>query len=151
VFVLFSGYDDDGQSITNYWISNQADLGAEGTKKFTDFLVDGYIWRDQSFDIYLQYDNADFVMIGSISGQEDYVDIVTGTVVGASTVGLQVVGGGSVPNAYHFRRQFRVASPLFETVTVKFIATGVGALQINEYQFIDIRSKTSRSIPNYNK
>ena len=48
VFQLFSGYDDDGQIINNYWISNIDDLGSDGTKKYTLFIIEGYISKDQT-------------------------------------------------------------------------------------------------------
>lgn len=149
LFVLFNGYDDDGSPINNYWISNQSNLGIEATKRFTDFEVEGYIAKDQTLEVWAQYDTGDFVKIGIISGQGSYVDLSTGTTVGSQTVGMQVVGGGSVPNAYHFKRQFRVSSPLFEDLTIMFKATGIGAIQINEYGPVDIRTKSQKSISQY--
>ena len=151
VYQLFSGYDDDGQTINNYWISNQSDLGINGTKKATYFRCDGFISRDQNFDVLAQYDNGSFVAIGNISGDGSYVDYTAGTIVGSDTVGVQVVGGGSVPNAFHFRVDLKANTPLFEEVTIMFKANGIGALQINEYGFNDIRAKGNRTIPVYTK
>lgn len=149
VFVLFSGYDDEGSEISNHWTSNQSDLEIPGIKKATLFRVDGFIAKDQNFDVYAQYDNGDFVLIGNVSGQGKYVDSSAGTIVGSDTVGLQVVGGGSTPNAYHFRLDLKANTPLFEEVTIKFVAKAIGALQINEYGFVDIRPKGNRTIPIY--
>ena len=149
VFLLFSGVDDDGQAITNYWTSGQSGLEMTGTKKYTILNIDGYIAKDQILQIYEEYDNGDFVLIGTITGQDACVDTTQGTTVGSQTVGMQVVGGGSVPNAYHFEKDLKVCSPLFEEVTIKFVANGIGALQINSYERVDIRTKGNRSIPIY--
>ena len=87
--------------------------------------------------------------MGTISGQCSYVDLSQGGLVGADTVGSTVVGGGGAPNAYHFRNEFLLGSPKFEYVTFKFVATAVGALQINSYIVKDIRFKGRRTIPSY--
>ena len=151
VFILFSGYDDDGQVINNYWVSNQSDLDIEGLKKATFFRIDGFIAKDQNFDIYAQYDNGTFILIGNIDGQGSYVDLNAGTIIGSDTIGMQVIGGGSVPNAYHFRLDIKANTPIFEEVTIKFVANAIGALQINEYGFVDTRFKGNKALPIYNQ
>ena len=148
---LFSGYDDDGDIINNFWISDQWNAGIEGTKRATYFLIDGFIAKDQNFDILQQYDNGSFVTVGNIDGSGSYVDLTAGTIVGSDTIGMQVIGGGSVPNAYHFRLMFKVNTPMFEDVTTMFKANAIGALQINEYGFVDIRFKGNKNIPVYTK
>jgi len=149
LFQLFSGYDDDGGNINNYWISKATDCDSEGLKRVFRFLIDGYINQSQSFDIYAAYDHGNYVKIGTINGNGTYVDTSSGTLIGTDTVGLQVVGSGAVFNAYHFRHEFPIASDIFEFVTIKFVATNVGALQINQFGFRDIRYKGRRTIPAY--
>lgn len=155
IFKVLSGYDADGDVINNYWIGGDLNLGSSGIKKFYRFVIDGFIARDQSFDIYLAYDSGQFGKIlvngetDSIRGDGDYVDSSFGITVGSSTVGEAVVGSGGTPNAYHFRREFVVASDRFEYVKPKFVATRIGALQINSFTFKDVRYKGHRSLPSY--
>lgn len=150
VFELFSGFDDDGQVIDNYWISNLLNLGAEGKKRVYRFEIDGYINVDQTIEIYLAYDNGSFTKVGQIDGTGSYVDLSLGTMVGSTTVGQDVIGSSGTANAYHFKREFTVASDIFEYVQVKLVATEVGAAQANYLRFKDIRYKGRKALPVYN-
>jgi hypothetical protein len=149
VFELFSGADEDGNIIDNFWTSGQMNLGAEGRKRFYRFLIDGYINQAQDFDIFISYDNGAFTKVGNINGTAGYVDSSLGTMVGNTTVGTDVVGSSGGSNAYHFRNEFVVASDVFEYAQVKFVANEVGALQINSFTFRDIRYKGRKSMPVY--
>lgn len=151
VWELFSGYDDDGAVINNFWQSGAIGGDVDGLWRANRFLIDGYINPSQNFDIMAAFDNGNFVTIGNISGQGTYVDNAQGVLIGSDTIGLQVVGSGSSVNAYHFRYEFVITnSPnLYEYVVVKFVANDVGALQINEFRLRDRRYKGRRTIPAY--
>jgi hypothetical protein len=151
VFVLFSGYDDDGEIISNFWTSGQSNLEVPGKKRFNRFEIDGFINVAQSFDIEISYDNGQFTKIGQIDGSGSYVDQQNGTMVGSQTLGQDVIGSSGSPNAYHFHYEFLVGSDIFEYVQVRFTATNIGALQINYYKFKDIRFKGRKALPVYNQ
>lgn len=149
LFQAFSGYDDDGSVINNFWVSGELNLDIEGLKRANRMVIDGYINPAQSFDVYLEYDSGNFVKVQTIAGNGSYVDNAQGVLVGSDTVGLQVVGAGAVANAFHFRLEFPINSPIFEFVSIKLQATQIGALQINEMRFRDIRFKGLRTLPTY--
>jgi len=147
---LFNGYDDEGGVIDNAYITEQSNLGlVEGTQKFNIFNIDGFINPDQSFDIYASYDDGNFSLIGTVDGNGSYVDFTQGHIVGGSTVGEAVVGSGGQPNSFHFQYEFKVNSDRFHYIQLKFVAKGVGALQINSWTFKDRRYKGNRTLPTY--
>lgn len=150
VFVLFSGFDDDGYPIQNYWCSAPSLLGVVGTKRFNRFYFRGYIVPSQSIDVYFSYDNSNWVKKFTLKGNSEYVSLGEPIEVGGQTVGSQVIGGGGNITAYPFEAEFPVGSDIFERVAVKFVATGIGYVEIDSYAFKDIRFKSRRGIPNVN-
>lgn len=161
IYEVFSGSDEDGSEIENYVTFGQMNLGAEGRKKYYRCEIDGYISSSQKLQILDSYDNGQFVEIGgeddevgnhtyAIEGSGSYVDLNNGTVVGSTTVGEDVIGSSGVPNAFHFHREFVVASDQFEYVQRKFVAMGIGAIQINYFKYKDIRYKGRKALPAYN-
>lgn len=150
VFEVFSGYDDDGNIINNYRTEAAFDLGVDGLKRFYRFYIEGYINLSQSFGIWLKFDSGEFINVGMISGAGGYVDTGSGILVGSQMMGSEVIGqSGNGINAYHFEYEFLVASPVFQYVTPQFIANDIGALQINQYAFRDIRYKGRRAPEQY--
>ena len=146
VYTLFSGTDDDGANIANHWTSKMYDLGAGGLKKCYRFVVKGLIQQTQNIDIYFSYDSGSFVKTKTISGTGSYVNLGNPVVVGSSTVGSNVVGGGGTISAYPFEVEFTISSDQFEYIQVQFQANNFGYVQIDEYVFKDLRL-TSRKVP----
>ena len=159
VFTLFSGFDDDGLTIPNYWTSGYTNFGVPGQKIAHRLKIDGLIQTSQNVDISLSYDGGSFVKIGKINGNGTYVDTSKSIAVGSYTDGTKLVGGGQVVYANPFQIELIINSPRFEYVRVKFEAStltddnnpasnlGGGYVQINYYEFKDIRFKSSRSMP----
>lgn len=148
VFKLFSGYDDDDNPINNFWTSPQHRLAA-GLVKAHRFYIDGFIAPEQSFQVYLAYDQGEFNLIQTIAGNGIYVDNSWGAIIGNDTIGLPVVGTGVTENAYHYELEMPIWNDKFEVVAVKFVALGIGALSINTYKFKDIRYKGQRAPAQY--
>lgn len=146
LYTLFSGSDDDGSLINNYWQSKLFNLGVPGMKQSNRFLIKGLIQQTQNIDIYFAFDNGSFIKFGTISGTGSYVNLGNPQTVGANTVGSQVVGGGVI-TAYPFEYEFAVPGPIFEYVQAQFIANNIGFAQIDEFTFKDNRFK-SRQILN---
>lgn len=150
VFTLFSGLTDEDVEIDNYWVSGKIDHGAEGVKYHNLFEINGLIQTDQSFDVYFSYDEGAFVQVGTIDGDASYVDQSQSILVGSNTLGSNEVGGGSDGiEASPYHREFRVNTPRYEKLRVKFVATQVGYVSISQFGFKDIRKKGRYLPPQY--
>lgn len=149
-FKLFSGLTDEDSEIPNEWVSNKDRLGVEGSKIFNIFKVKGLIDPDQEYDIEFSYDNGAFVNVGHIAGQADYVDRSTHVSIGSHTEGSSEIGGGGAGiEASPYEYEFRVNTPRFEALRVRFIATKVGYVSVSEYAMKDIRYKGRRISSQY--
>ncbi len=155
VYTLFSGWDDSGVPIANYWTSGQTDLKVRGTKRFTRFVVEGLIQRSQRYSVQMSFDGGDWVEAEIIDGTGSYVDSSTSIAVGSNTVGSKIAGGGATVFANPYRHEFKVQSPRFRYVRVRFEACalsedlsntepGGGYVSIHSYSFKDIRQKSLR-------
>ena len=155
VFTIFSGFDDDENIIANHWTSGLSDLEMQGTKRFTRFVVEGLIQKSQRFKVQFSFDGGDWVDGETIDGAGDYVDTATSVSVGSHTVGSKIGGGGATVTANPYRYEFRVQSPRFNYVRVRFEACvtdddgqeGGGYVSIHSYSYKDIRQKGLRSMP----
>ena len=147
VFTLFSGFDDDGSLIPNYYTSGYTNHGITGQKVHNRMVFDGLIQSAQNIDVSLSYDGGAFVKIFTIQGTGSYVDTGKSIAVGAYVEGSKIIGGGATVFANPFQIEFIVNSPRYEYVRVKLEATGGGYAQINLYRYKDIRYKGVRSMP----
>ena len=148
VFTLFSGYDDDGEVITNHWVDAPTNFGYEGQKVFMKFKVRGKIQRSQSIQVWFSYDGANPVLAYTITGTGTEVNQGNPTTVGSYTMGSKIYGGGGTISAFPFEVEIPIGSPRFEYVQVQFIATNVGWAEIDEYIYMDNRFKSQRTLPN---
>ncbi len=145
VYELFSGWDDDESLINNYWISNLSELGVSNLKKTKRLIISGEIMKDQSFSIYLDIDNSGFVKVGTIEGTGDYVDKGQAVTVGSVTIGKNEVGGGGEDaTAYNYLTEIKLHLSKFKDIKIKFVATGIGYVSINNYIYKDIRIGSQR-------
>lgn len=147
VFTVFSGYDDDGDVITNHWKESPNNLGIEGQKSFMKFRVRGKIQRSQKIDVYFSYDGGNPIKVYTITGTGTGVNLGNQTTVGSYTVGSKIYGGGGTISAFSFEVEFPVGSPRFEYVQVMFQATDIGWAEIDEYAYMDNRFKSQRTLP----
>lgn len=146
LFTLFSGFDDDGDPISNYWTDGNMNLGTDNLKVVHRMVVSGLIQTDQNCEVWLSFDGGTFVKYFTIDGGGSYVDVGTNTSIGSQTIGSQTVGGGAEVTAHPFTVDFPIHSDRFTTVRAKFVATDIGAVQINEYTYKDIRDKGRKII-----
>lgn len=142
---LFSGYDEAGDVISNYWTSSDLNLGTDNMKNCRRMVIDGIIQPEQSFEVSLSYDNGSFTPVKTIYGNGSYVDSGINTYIGSPTLGSKVIGGGGGSTAHPFEIDFPINSDRFNRVRVKVEALGIGFLQINSFKFKDIRNKGERS------
>jgi len=147
IFTLFSGFDDDGQDIPNYWTSGYTNHGVSGQKVHNRMVIDGLIQAPQQIEVSFAFDGGDFVKAFTIDGTGSYVDTGKSIAIGATVEGSKVVGGGVVAYANPFYVEFVVNSPRYEYVRIKLQAIGGGYAQINYLKYKNIRYKGARSMP----
>lgn len=147
VYTLFSGFDEDGDVIENYWKSGRDNLGTDHLKNCRKMVIDGLIQTEQSSAVSLSYDGGASSVVYTIEGSGDYVDAGINTPIGSQTIGSKVIGGGGSAVAHPFTVSFPINSDRFIDVQVKLEALGVGFLQINSITFSDIRDKGRHQLP----
>lgn len=148
VYTLFSGFDDDESIIANHWQDGQLNLKTDNLKRVHLMRVTGLIQKDQSIDVSLILDDGTPVKYFTIEGDAVYVDQGLNVSIGASTIGSTVIGGGSGEETAHpFDVTFPIHTDIFQYVSTRFEAQGLGYAAINSYTFKDIRDKGTRSLP----
>tara|TARA_R110000868_G_scaffold9504_1_gene47154 strand:- start:3679 stop:5577 length:1899 start_codon:yes stop_codon:yes gene_type:complete len=139
VYNLYSGFDDDGYTINNYRDSRGELYGTEVLKKFRKLRFRGSIAPDQVCEIYINYDNAGFQLVGTIVGSGSYVDYTSPQSIGSNFIGSSQVGGDDLTNIYPFQMEIRLKKvPKFRTRKIRFKATGVGYMSIESQLDWDI-------------
>lgn len=147
VYTLFSGYDEDGDIISNYWTSSNLNLGTDNLKNCRRMVIDGLIQQDQSIKVSLSYDGGTFTELFTIEGDGTYVDTGTETAIGSQTLGSQVIGGQGGDTASPYEVDFPINSDRFVDVQIKIEALGVGFASVNSFTFKDIRNKSRKNLP----
>lgn len=147
VFTLFSGFDDDESVITNHWQDGQLNLGTENLKRAHFMRVTGLIQKDQDIQVSLVLDDGEPVEVFTIEGDGDYVDQGVNTPIGSYTIGSKVIGGGGEATAHPFDVTFPIHTDIFQHISARYEALGIGHAAINGYTYKDIRDKGRRSLP----
>lgn len=141
VYKLFSGFDDDGFAIKNYWIGRDETYKkvANSLKKLRKIRLDGHISIDQSYGVYLSYDNLDFQLVGTVLGSASYVDSTNPQTIGSDYIGSARIAGDATTDIFPYLMEIKLRKvPKFRKCTVKFVALGVG--------YCDISSRVDKDI-----
>lgn len=146
-YTLFSGFDEDGDVIENYWTSSDLNLGTEDLKNCRKMEIDGLIQKDQQLKVSISYDGTQFSEVFTIDGSAAYVDTGISTYIGGPTVGSKVVGGGGSSDAHPFEVRFNINSDRFIHARIRVEALGVGFVSVNSFKFVDIRNKGRKNLP----
>lgn len=147
IYTLFSGYDEDGDIISNYWTSSDLNLGTDNLKNCRRMVIDGLIQPDQQVKVSISYDGGAFTEIVTIDGSAEYVDSGVETTIGAQTIGSKVIGGGGGTTASPFEVDFPINSDRFIFARIKLEALNIGYVSINSITFKDIRDKGRKNLP----
>lgn len=147
VYVLFSGFDEDGDIIENYWTSSDLNLGMENLKTCRRMVVDGLIQQEQDIAVDISVNGGAFIEQFVIEGGADYVDTGTEITIGSQTIGSSVLGGGGESTASPFEVDFKLISDRFTHIRVRLRALGVGHAQVNSITFKDVRDKGRKNLP----
>lgn len=149
VYELYSGLSDDDSVITNYVTFNISNYGIEGLKKTKRFITEGEIQEDQILQVYASFDRGDFVLIDTIYGNGDYVDIGSDIAVGKNTIGKNSIGTGDVVLANHYKKETKISTDVFNQIQFKFMATQIGYVSMSMYTSKDIRYKGRKVVSKY--
>lgn len=133
VFTLFSGFDDDGSLIPNYWTSGYSNLGFPGIKKTRRMTIGGLIQKSQQIKVSIALDGGNFVDVFTIDGAGSYVDTGKTIAVGSTVMGSKLVGGGTTVYANPFEVEFPLETDRYEYMRIRFEALSGGYAQINFY------------------
>jgi hypothetical protein len=141
-YLMYNGFDDDGLSVSNEWISKGEQyeaLGiAESLKKIKKLRVKGTIDPDQSLQVYVSYDDAGFALVGTILGSGTYTDFSTPQSIGGNMVGTTQMGGADLSLAYPFYAELKLKCPKFRKRTVKFVAGNIGYVSVESLMDFNI-------------
>lgn len=125
-YELFTGFDDIGIAITNYWVSAGDVLGTNDLKKVKRARFQGLISPDQAIEVYVSPDDEGYNLIGTILGTGDYVNYSSSYAIGTSPIGTATVGGDDTATVYRFLMEIKCRVGKFRKRNFKFVATGIG-------------------------
>lgn len=137
-YEMFTGFDDMGLVVNNYWISAGDKYGLELLKKTKKLRFRGNISPDQRVSVYVSLDGSDYQLVGTILGSGDYVDYTGTSAIGTSFIGAETIGGDDLPTVYQFLMEIKVRLSKFRKRKVKFVAEGFGYVAIQEITDFDI-------------
>jgi len=146
--ILFSGFDENGDVIPNYWTSSDLDLGISNLKTCRRMVIDGLIQNDQDLAIDVSYNGGAWTTIFTIEGDADYVDAGIEVSIGSRILGSGVIGGGGgEETASPYEVDFILNSDRFTDIKVRLRALAVGYVSVHSITFKDIRSKGRKHLP----
>jgi len=138
VMELFSGFDDNGSEISNYWEGSLSGHEIAGLKKTKRLWVRGEIARNQTLQIYLSVDNGAFVLVGTQNGTDSNVDTSARPIIGSASIGSVTLGGTVTDNVYTYVKQIKLSQGKYDKVKIRFVATRIGYVSVSEYTYMDI-------------
>jgi len=138
VYKIYSGFDDDGAVIPNYWTGKDEMFKSENLKKVKYLRLKGNIQKSQSYEVYIDYDKAGFQLVGTIIGTGTYVDVTSPQTIGSNMIGVSMIGGDSVSIVYPYFTQLKIKTPKFRKRTIKLVALGYGYVSVETMMDRDI-------------
>lgn len=139
VYEILVGFDDEDLAIQNEWTSKGENYGSHVLKKFRRLRFEGLIDVDQSVEVWGNFDDAGYTLLGIINGHADYVDYTNPQTIGSNFIGGQQLGGDDLSSAYPFFCEMRVKITKFDERNIKFMAKGIGYVEINKMMDWDIQ------------
>ena len=141
VYQLFSGYDDDDSSIAGNWESKDWDLDIEELKKCKKLVVEGDMAQSQELIVEISLDEQEWVELGRVAGDSEYVQTGSETYYGATMYGNDTYGADDTVVAYRYMREFKLGSDKFLRAKVRFRTEEIGYLNVKQFIYKDVRLK----------
>ena len=141
-FQLFSGFDDDGFVLENYWEGKGETWNTTKLKKYRKIRLKGNISREQSYGVYVDYDDSGYQLVGTVFGNASYVDYSSPQSIGANFIGESQIGGDALTDIYPYFMEIKLKKvPKFRKRKIKYVALGLG--------YADIESQLDQNIEMY--
>lgn len=150
-YEVFSGFDDLGaQLIDNSWEGKAETYSITNLKRHRFLRFSGLIDVDQALQVYESYDNDDYQLVGTIRGDQSYVDNTASFAIGTYGLGTQTLGGGQNNTlAYRYMCEIRTKTPKFRSRKLKLVSVGVGYLSVEWSTDFDILKFEDKLPPKY--
>lgn len=140
VYKLFSGFDDDGSALDNFWIGKGETWNIENLKKYRYIRLSGSISTTQSYEVYVNYDNAGAQLVGTVLGSGSYVGYASPQTIGSNLIGEVQIGGANTAVTYPYFLQLNLKKvPKFRKRQITYKALGIGYVDINNHMDIEIQ------------
>ena len=136
-YEMFTGFDDMGQNVQNFWESKADTLTDPVLKKVKKYRFRGRITQEQSIKVSVYTDSGAAQHIGTILGNGDYVDYTASSAIGTTFIGQTNIGGDEAV-VYDFLIEIKIRMPKFRTRQIRFEALGIGYCAIQEITDFDI-------------
>lgn len=145
IYEILTGFDDDNDTIENYWISNDEKYGSENLKKLLRIRLKGLITPDQKLEVYVNYDNDAYTLVGTVLGNGTYVDIDNVYGIGTQGIGSSIIGGetSTIDGSFYFA-ELKLSGIKFRKRSIKLKATGIGYVSVNLMDDMRIKFYQSR-------
>jgi hypothetical protein len=144
-YILFSGFDDMGQPLDNYWTSKGEIYGSDVLKKLRFFRFQGLISATQALQVWVSYDDQEFQLVGTIQGNQSYVDTTSPQTIGSNPIGEAPIGGETTTViAYPYLIEIKLKQDKFRKRTIKFIASSIGYVSVQMVEDFDILTYEQR-------
>lgn len=141
VYKLFSGFDDDGSMIDNFWTGRGETWDSENLKKHRYIRLQGNIASTQSYEVYINYDNSGAQLVGTVVGSSSYVDYASPQTIGSNIVGTAPVGGDITAVTYPYFMQINLKKvPKFRKRQITYKALGIGYVDISTHMDFGIQA-----------
>lgn len=138
VYQVFTGFDDLGNTVENYWNGKAEQYGDDRLKRYRFLRLKGLIDPAQTIEVWCNFDDSGFTQMGTIVGTGDYVDYTNPQTIGANMIGTTTIGGGDPALAYPYLLEIRCRVPKFRTRQLRYVATGIGYVSVEWEEDFDI-------------
>jgi len=137
-YELFTGFDDLGSTISNFWDSKEEDYGQNSLKKTKRYRFRGRIAPDQVVSVYIGLDGGGTQLIGTIRGDGGYVDAGSSHAIGTYMVGGEEVGGATTISVSNYYLELKIKTAKFQGRKLRFVAEGFGYFDMESIEDFDI-------------
>jgi len=114
-------------------------LGTENLKKFRYLRLLGQVSANQSYEVYMNFDNSGEQLVGTVLGSGSYVDKTSPQTIGSNLLGEIQIGGSDSIDVYNYICEIKLIKiPKFRKFNISFKALSYGYVDINGIIFNNI-------------